>query len=298
MRILITGGLGFIGKSLTNNLLLDKRNHIFIIDNFQYGKEDEYTKGAVIFRGDVRDKHNWENIPQVDYVYHLAAPSSVILFNNNLTESINTTIRGFLNCINWSLHNHVKKIIYASSGSVYGNTKEVCSETTTPSPINAYGKAKLVCEYIAKLYGEMIPMLGLRIFAGFGPQEDQKGEFASVITLFYRQLLEGRRPIIYGNGLQSRDFVYIDDIVSVLMTVMHDNTLGVLNVGSGKSTTFNQVMATLNTCLNLKINPQYIKYPPNYLLHTKADIINMEKKYPDITSFRDGITKYISSSRL
>lgn len=295
MKILITGGLGFIGKSLTNKLLQNKKNTIFILDNFQYGKKDIYTKGAIIFKGDVTNKQDWKKIPRADYVYHFAAPSSVVLFNKNPTESIYITIQGFLNCIDWALRNKVKKIIYASSGSVYGNKSAKRTEIVTPT--NIYGKTKLVCEHIAKLYEKQIPMLGLRIFAGYGPQEDQKGEFASVITLFYQWLKKKQKPIVYGDGLQKRDFIYINDIVNLLITVAHNETTGLLDVGSGKSVTFNQVVSILNNYLKLNIIPQYVSAPSHYLLNTKADVLLMKKLCPHITPLENGIAQYVQALR-
>lgn len=293
MKILVTGGLGFIGKSLTSKLLKNKENAVYILDNFQNGKRDRYTNGATIIKGDVRNQYDWENISQVDYIYHLAAPSSVILFNKYPTESINTTIQGFLNCINWSLKNKVKKIIYASSGSVYGNIKENCSEAALPSPINAYGKTKLLCENIAKLYDKKIPILGLRIFAGFGPQEDQKGNFASVITLFYQQIIAGQNPVVFGDGSQKRDFIYIDDIVNILIICMNDRSQGILNVGSGASVSFNYIIKMLNVILKSNIKPHYVSSPPYYLLQTRADISKLKEKYSNIIPFKEGLKRYI-----
>jgi len=292
-KVLITGGLGFIGKSFTNNLLKNNVD-IIIMDNFVLGKKDFYTKNATIIEGDVRNYKDWKKLPKCDYVFHLGAPSSIVLFNKNLSECVGITLQGLQNCFKWAIENNCEKVIYPSSGSIFGTTQGACSETTFPSPQNSYGKTKLACEYIAKIYEDYIPSLGLRIFAGYGPQEDHKGEIASVVTLFLNDILQNKRPVIFGNGKQTRDFVYIDDILNVLYVSISKDLVGVLNVGSGEAISFNNIILEINRLLGKNIKPRYIKTPKNYLENTLCNtdlLVKVMRRNP--FSFSLGIKKYL-----
>lgn len=292
-KILITGGLGFLGKSLAYKLQENGNNDVLIMDNFESSKPDHYTKKAKVLRGDVRNKADWDMLPSVDYVFHFAAPSSIISFNKAPKESIKTTLDGMTHCIEWAIRNSIKKLIYPSSGSVYGSIQDTCSEDGQVMPLNLYGKTKLECERIAQKYAANIPLLGLRIFAGFGPQEDQKGELASVITLFMKKLLEKQAPIVYGDGSQTRDFIYIDDIVTVLCKVMDNPTVGVLNVGSGQETSFNEVLSILQETLGITIPTHYVDPPKNYIYSTHANVSKLKALLPNPLSVQEAISRMI-----
>jgi UDP-glucose 4-epimerase len=274
-------------------LLEIKDHHVYIFDNFQAGSPDKYTKGATIIKGDVRDMSDWSEIPPVDYVFHFAAPSSVIAFNKSPQESIKITLKGITNCIEWAIINNAKKIIYPSSGSVYGPIQGKCREEGEVNPLNIYGKTKLECERIAQKYEKNIPLLGLRIFAGYGPQEDQKGELASVVSIFLKKIQQNQTPLLFGDGSQTRDFIYIDDIVSVLLKVLDNTSTGILNVGSGSETSFDEVLSYLNIAMKTNIKAKYAPPPANYLLSTKADITKLKKYLPCPLSLEQGIARMI-----
>ncbi len=294
-RVLISGGAGFIGKSFTRKLL-DQKIEVVLLD-LNPNHHDPFTKGAKLFKGDVRNIQAWSQLPQCDVIYHFAAPSSVILFHENLETCVDVTIKGLVNAFDWAIRTKAKKVVYPSSGSIFNETNTACSETTYPNPANVYGKTKLSCEYIAKIYEDKVPSLGLRIFAGYGPQEQPKGRIASVATLFLQNMLNKKSPIIFGDGNQTRDFVYIDDIVEILYYALRNSDLtGVLNVGSGESISFNKVVDTINSFLRLNIQPTYKAIPPQYLQHTRCDPTRMQqilKKRP--IHFSDGMFRYLSS---
>jgi len=279
-KILITGGFGFIGKSLIKKIASYVKQ-IFIIDNLSFSKLDESIlkiKNVLFIKGDVRDKKVYKKISSVDFVYHLGAPSSIVLFNENPKECIDITINGFLRVLEFSLENKVKKFIFPSSGSVYGASDYPFNEKIeNPHPINIYGKTKLATEFIAKIYKDKIPMIGLRIFAGFGPEENHKDNFASIPTLFLNDVVKNNRPIIYGDGRQKRDFVWIDDIIDALIYVSFNDLTGVLNVGSGISISFNEVLKLINKALHKRIKPKYIDKPINYLENTRSNIALFKK---------------------
>jgi UDP-glucose 4-epimerase len=278
--ILVTGGFGFIGKSFIKKIVKFPK-FIFLIDNLSYSILDksitEY-KNVKFIKGDIRNKDILNSISKIDYIYHFGAPSSVVLFNKNPKECIDVTIRGLLNILNFAKEKKVKKLIYPSSGSVYGvKDKPANEKIIAPTPINIYGKTKLACEFIARTFEQFFPIVGLRIFAGFGPEENHKKEIASVITLFIKKMIKNESPVIFGDGNQTRDFVWIDDIVDTMIKVTFNNFNGVLNVGSGTSLSFNQIIKIINFALEKNIKPKYIKKPLNYLENTKADTALMKK---------------------
>ena len=139
--------------------------------------------------------------------------------------------------------------------------------------MNLYGIAKLTCEKIAEYYIDKVRSVGLRIFAGYGPGEEHKGRIASPITIFLNSIINDESPIVYGNGTQRRDFVYIDDIVEALIrSAEKKNVPPIINVGSGRSYTFNEVINLINKLLGKNIKPRYVPKPSKYLEATQADI--------------------------
>ncbi len=224
-KVLVTGGAGFIGFHLTRRLLKEGA-HVTVLDNFSYGKKENIPSDCDILVGDISNKQSLNGKKEVDYIFHFGAPSSVILFNKNPIAHIHSTICGFANILEWGKQIGVKKLIYPSSGSVYGDVPPPQSENVPPKPKNLYGICKLTCELLAKKYSE-VPSTGLRIFAGYGPREEHKGDFFSVITLFLNSILKNESPVVYGNGRQSRDFVYIDNIIDAILSAAERDVKGV-----------------------------------------------------------------------
>lgn len=276
-KVLITGGAGFIGSHLARDLLKENAE-IIILDNFSSGKRENVPSNCKVIEADAADKKSLDKIKDIDYAFHFGAPPSVVLFNKNPEVCVHSTVCGFLNILEWGKRIGIKKLIYPSSGSVYGNTSLPQSEDMQPKPANLYGICKLTCELVAKKYSEEVPSVGLRIFAGYGPGEEHKGDFASVITLFLYSIARGKPPIVYGDGTQSRDFVYIDDVVKSIRASAERNVKNeIINVGSGKAHTFNEVVNLINRLLNKNVKPVYINKPPNYLENTLADIRKMKQ---------------------
>jgi UDP-glucose 4-epimerase len=273
-RILITGGAGFIGSSLAKRLF-QSGSEIVILDNFSYGQESNIPFGCEVIKADVENPNWIPLVKPVDYVLHFAAPSSVVLFNKDANKCLTDTIIGTKNVFEYAKKVGVKKVVYPSSSSVYGNVPIPQSEFSQTIPTNLYGVSKLTCEHIARLYSNSVFSTGLRIFAGYGPGEAHKGEVASVITLFVNQIFDGVSPVIFGNGLQRRDFVYIDDIVNAALKCMKNNFVGVINIGSGVSHSFNDLVDLINSLLGTRINPTYAEKPTNYFEQTEADISKM-----------------------
>lgn len=296
VRVLVTGAAGFIGTHLVMKLI-EHNAEVIALDNFSIGKKQnlKFFNGEII-KADVTNRNLLSMIKgDLDYIFHFGAPSSVILFNENPSKCFNETCGGFLNIIKLAKEKTVKKIVYPSSGSVYGRTTPPQSEKDTPRPVNLYGIAKLTCEKIAELYLNDVKLVGLRIFAGYGPGENHKGRIASPVTLFLNSIIANERPIVYGDGKQRRDFVYIDDIIKAIIRSAERETPPIINVGSGRSYTFNKVIAMINELLGKNIKPKYVPKPVNYLERTEADITLMKSTLDIIPlTLEEGLKEYLN----
>lgn len=302
-RVLVTGGAGFIGSHLTRRLTTLNAD-VIVLDNFSSGlKENLSFYSGELVESNVIDGSVFNEINgDIDYVFHFGAPSSVILFNKDPVSCFNETCSGFLNIINFAIKKNVKKIVFPSSGSVYGSVSPPQSEKDTPAPLNIYGLAKLTCEHIAQFYSPQIRSVGLRIFAGYGPGESHKGEISSPVTLFLRSLLKNQKPVVYGNGLQRRDFVYIDDIVEAILksaqNAMFENPFQIVNVGSGRSYSFNETIALINEFLGTNIETVFTSKPATYLERTLADTTFLREKL-GLTPIllEDGLKRYLQTCK-
>ncbi len=184
------------------------------------------------------------------YLFFFGSPSSQVIFKDSLDYSINETISGFINVVRFC-RDHGIKLIYPSSATVYAKN-------------SSYAYCKSALEEIHQAYGGNI--LGLRLFAGYGVGEEHKGEYASIIYKFCKQMKNGERPIIWGNGTQSRDFVYIEDMVDNILKLKDEN--GIFDVGTGINTTFNSIVDMINEQLGTVIKPEYVNAPVNYMKDT------------------------------
>jgi UDP-glucose 4-epimerase len=219
--VLLTGAAGFIGSHLLRRLV-KLGAEVIAIDDLSVGVKENinFFDGEFhlldVSKGDFVDLVKRYDL---DFIFHFGAPSSVILFNKDLEGMFCKTVSGFLNVMEVAVKTKCRKVVYPSSGSVYGEVPPPQSEDAVPKPVNLYGIAKLTCERIADYYSRSrgIKSVGLRIFAGYGPSEDHKGDIASPVTIFLKSILKGENPIVFGDGTQSRDFVYIDDVVEAIV---------------------------------------------------------------------------------
>ena len=303
-KILITGVSGFLGSNLGRELL-NLGAKIYSVDNFSY-IDYETTKRkvplineVVIISGDVSTKETWDEIPpDIDYIFHLAGPSSITLFNRYPERCYYETIFGLYNVLEFAKKNKTKKVVYTSTGSLYAGNRMPHREELYPIGYNLYAAAKIACEALANSYSNHVKNLGLRVFAGFGPGEERKKDFASVICLFAKNALDGKRPVIYGDGNQIRDFVYVDDVIKALIRAAEIDETGIINVGTGKGISFNEIWMTIKDHLKTSIEPEYISKDLNYVEELEADTFKMRKILkinPQPTE--DGIRKFLDYLR-
>jgi len=301
-KVLITGISGFIGSNLGKELL--KRGaQIYAIDNFSY-TDSEMAKKKLsnlinkinLIAGDVSDDKTWRDVPKdIEYIFHFAASSSITLFKKYPEKCYNETVWGLQRAFEFAKENDVKKVIYPSSGSNYAGNKMPHKEDIYVKPRNLYGAAKVACEGLAASYSDFVKSVGLRIFAGYGPGEEWKGDFGSVIYLFIQDYMRGKTPEVWGDGKQTRDFIYIDDIIKAVIKSSEIDYVGIINVGTGKSISFRELLEIIKKTIGTDISPVFVPKEANYVENLEADTTLM-KNLLEIEPIRpeEGIKKFVS----
>ena len=281
-KILITGGLGFIGSYIADELI--DGNEVLIIDNKSTGKVENLQninhENLTLIEKDLNDADLDDILTDVDYVFHLAAMASVPLSIENPSECIENNMDATIKLINACKNNNVKKIIFSSSSSVYGdNTNIPLKESEYPLPKSPYAASKASGELLLKTYYDAYGLnyISWRYFNVFGPKQDKNSQYAAVIPNFITALLEGEQPIIYGDGEQTRDFIYIRDVVNANIKAAESDYNGIINVASGKKTTINELYKIISETLGSNIEPKYLPERKGDIKHSLADVNNMKK---------------------
>lgn len=299
MKVLITGASGFIGSNVVR-LLESQGIDTIILDNF-YSSTSNFKnlsdfKGKFIF-GDILDKDIFKKLPRVDAVIHQAAITDTTLKDDSLMLKVNFS--GFKNIVEYCLSKKIK-LVYASSAGVYGDGPMPARETQSPQPLNAYAFSKYLCDrYVLNLTkkNKNLPIVGLRYFNVYGPGETHKGKSASMIYQLYLQMKESKRPRIFKHGEQKRDFIYIKDVAQISVKALELSKSAILNVGTGKARSFNDIINLLNKNLNTNLEPDYFDNPYGglYQEYTEADITNLTNilKIKPKYSLEEGIEDYI-----
>lgn len=262
MKVLITGGAGFIGSNLCEELIkLD--NYVVCLDNFSTGKIENIDtllshRNFKLFRGDIRNLEDcYSATKDMDYVLHHAALGSVPRSINDPITTNEVNIGGFLNMLVASRDNHIKRFIYAASSSTYGDLESLPKvEEMIGKPLSPYAITKYVNELYTDVFSRIYGMecIGLRYFNVFGRKQDPNGSYAAVIPLFIKQLIHHQSPIINGDGQYSRDFTYIDNVIQMnllsLKTSNPEAVNTVYNTAYGESTTLNELVNYLKSFLS------------------------------------------------
>jgi len=298
MKYLITGGAGFIGSNIAVRLV-QMGEQVRILDNFSSGKLANLTDVAdrvEIIEGDIRDY--WtvsESVKDIDYVLHQAALPSVPRSINNPLTSNEVNINGILNVLNASRHAGVRKMVFASSSSVYGESEELPKhEGMVPSPLSPYAVTKLTGEYYCKVFWELyqFPTVALRYFNIFGPRQDPKSQYAAVVPQFITRLLNNQSPVVYGDGEQSRDFTYIDNCVQANILAATSDQLvgGQYNVACGGQFTLNELIDRLRRIIGVTTKAEYTPPREGDIKHSFAAIEKLAAAgYDPQISFDEGL---------
>ena len=307
--ILITGGAGFIGSWLTK-ALINKGYRTIIVDNLSTGSKKNIPSKTTFYKIDVRN-NKLENIfrkERPSFIIHLAAQTNAGYSVINPILDANINIIGILYLLQLAIKFKIKKFIFVSSAAVYGNNKNLpLRETEIPSPISPYGCSKINAENYIILFNKAykLPYVILRLSNVYGPRQPETGE-GGVINIFCRLMVEGRKPVIYGKGQQTRDFIYISDVVNALIqTLKTDKKNIIFNVSSGRPISVLNIVKIINIInnqltknqLTKKLIPQYLPSKVGDVKHSVLDN-NKIKKFlgwqPKI-SIEQGIKKTLNS---
>ena len=306
-KFLIAGGAGFIGSSITEYLLA-KGHFVRVLDNFCSGKMEnlEFTKGLgktkfELMKGDIRDKAACEKACEgIDYISLQAALRSVPKSMEDPQSYNDVNINGMLTMLQAAAKKKVRRLVFASSSSVYGDTQQFPEkESHYPLLISPYALSKLAGEYYCRIFSEHfnVETVCLRYFNVFGPKQALDDEYAVVVPKFIHCLMHGEQPPIFGNGQQSRDFTFIDNVVSanVLGALTPGLKHEVLNVANGQDNSVLELVVTLNKIMGKNIQPKFLPKRAGDVFKTEADITKIKKilKYKPLVSFEEGLRKTV-----
>ena len=281
-NILITGGLGFIGSHISDELI--GNNNVTILDNLSTGNinnikttDDDNLR---IIKEDIRNTNLDDLTCDIDYIFHLAAMGSVPLSVDEPVECCDINLNATIKLLKSAVDNDVKKVVFSSSSSVYGQNRNMpLKETERPMPTSPYASSKASCElYLKSFYDSYgLNYTSLRYFNVFGPRQDKNSQYAAVIPNFIGNLLEGKQPEIYGDGEQTRDFVFVKDVAKANIAACKSDYNGIVNIASGEKITINQLYDIVKKTLNSDLEPKYLPERQGDIKHSLADIKNMEK---------------------
>ena len=302
-RYVVTGGAGFIGSHIVEELLL-RNEKVAIIDNFSTGKRDNvkpFEGTAEIIDTDLANAKNLAQIIKgADYVIHQAAIPSVPKSIIDPVKSHHANVNGTLQLLVACREAGVKRVVYASSSSLYGDSPTLPKhEGMMPNPLSPYGAQKLFaemyCQVFTKAYG--LETVSLRYFNVFGPRQDATSQYSGVLALFIPAVLQGRRPTIYGDGEQSRDFTYVKNVVEANLLACRAPGVGgqVFNVACGDRITVNSMLQLINKITGKDVSPVYAEARAGDIKHSQADIRLAKERigYQAKVSFEEGLRNTI-----
>lgn len=281
-NILITGGLGFIGSYISNRLLED--NNVTIIDNLSTGKlnhlNNQNHENLTLILKDLNSLDLNLNLRDIDYVFHLAAMTSVPLsVKKPITchmENVTTTV----NLLNACVKNNVEKVIFSSSSAIYGKNMNLpLKETELPMPASPYAASKACCELYLKSFHENYGLnyTALRYFNVFGPKQDKNSPYAAAIPNFINAILNNKQAKIYGDGEQTRDFIYVEEVARANIQSCKSNFNGILNIASGRNITINQLYEMIRKIMKSELKAKYLPERAGDIKNSQADISNLNK---------------------
>jgi len=259
-KVALTGADGFLGSALKEQLEFE-------------GAE------VVCLAGDIRDRKTFDQLDfTFDYLFHFGAPSSQVQFKRMPTYCMQTTVVGFMNAAT-AAKRHGIRLVYPSTGLL------------SMGSANEYARCKQFCEDFAA--GKKMDAIGLRIFATYGPGEGHKRDYASVPYLFARDIVDGKSPVVFGDGEQVRDFIFIDDVVTAALVLAEDCPDAVIDVGSGEQTSFNRIIEIINNDQDDTVKPTYVEKPGGYVMETAANPTRLHDFYVPSINLEQGIGQLI-----
>lgn len=306
-RILVTGGAGFIGSNITERLVKDG-HEVVVLDDCFLGcvanisnviNKIEFVSDSVLNRELVS-----QLMKGTDYVIHEAAHSSAPMFKDDPTKGIEVNVIGFTNVMEEARKAGVKRVVYASTSSLYSKIRPPHREDAVISPGSWYEFSMFSREEISRLYLKLygFDSVGLRYFSVYGPHEEGKGRFANLISQFLWAIKNGERPVVYGDGKQTRDFTHVSDVVEAnVLAMTADGVAGeVFNVGTGGTTSINDMIGMLKRAMGSDVETEYVDNPiKNYVQETLADTTKAKKMlgFEAKVKLEEGIRMLVNSQK-
>ena len=303
-KVVVTGGAGFIGSHLAEELA--RRDYrVIILDDLSTGKveniEDLLGKENVEFiKGSITDLPLLRELFRgVDYVFHQAALPSVPRSIENPQATHEVNVSGTLNVLLAARENSIKKVLYTSSSSVYGDIPTLPKkEDMVPHPLSPYAVTELAGEYYCQVFHQVygLPTVCLRYFNVYGPRQDPNSQYAAVIPSFIKRALEGNPPIIFGDGEQTRDFTFVKDAVEASILAVESDARGLFNIAQGERITINELARLVISIVGENMEPVHQELRPGDIRHSLADIsLARAFGYEPRCSLKEGLRETIRS---
>jgi nucleoside-diphosphate-sugar epimerase len=293
-KVLVTGGAGFIGSHLAEALVRE-RCAVTVLDNLSTGKLanlDAIKEDITFVKGDIQDDKTLNKLVKgCDAVFHQAAVVSVTQTVQDPVTSALVNDMGTIKVLDAARRHSVRRVVLASSSAVYGDAPQLPkTESMTPAPLSPYAVQKLTNEYYSELYHRLygLETVCLRYFNVYGPRQDPSSPYSGVISIFMSKAVERAAPVIYGDGRQTRDFVYVSDVVKAnLLAAGSANAAGrVFNVGTSQSIEINSLWQMVSTLALHHTRPQYEEPRPGDILHSLAGV----QRAKEILGFTPAVT--------
>ena len=300
MKYIVTGGAGFIGSHVVEAIA--GLHEVVVIDNYSSGKPENlsmFGNNVKSIPGSITDLPLLKDtFKEADGIFHLAAIASVARSVDDPVSTHETNLTGTLNVLLAARDSGVKKVVFSSSSAVYGDEPTLPKrEDMPPAPLSPYAVSKLAGEYYCNVFSGLfgVKTVSLRYFNVFGPRQDPSSEYAAVIPKFIIRLLGHQPPVIFGDGMQSRDFVYVKDVVQANLLAMESSATGTFNIGSGERINLTTLAGTVAEIMNVKIPPVYEK-PRSGDIRDSVSAITAAKKafgYQPRYSLDEGLAETI-----
>lgn len=305
-KILVTGGAGFIGSNFAN-IMADKGLEVVALDNLSLGVESNLSDKVKFVKGDVNKKEDLETAGcDFDYIVHLAASSSAPMFAENMYWAYQNNICGHIRVMQFAKEIGVKKFLFASTSSIYGNNPVPLTEDQEVTPLNHYSVTKMAQEGASRVFAkaEKMEIIAFRFMSVYGINEDHKKTFANLASQFTWDILKGVQPVLYGDGTQKRDFTNVKDVVQGIELAMNtDKKYGftIFNIGTNKAINLIQLVEIINKVAGTNVKPKFITNPvrEGYVRTQLADItkISRELGYKTTIELEDGLKEIINKLR-